>query len=65
MVRILETWTLTPGMKTAKPVYQQEQLLLRQDTLLTPSIIQRLTARGIRRIAIYECAETFPIGLAS
>lgn len=57
MVRILETWSLTPGMKTAKPVYQAEKLLLCRDTLLTSSIIQRLTARGIRRIAIYE-AET-------
>ena len=60
MVHILETWSLLPGMKTAKAVYQGEQLLLREGTVLSPSIIQRLNTRGIRRIAVFELEEANP-----
>lgn len=64
MVHILETWSLLPGMKTAKAVYQGEQLLLREGTSLTPSIIQRLNTRGIRRIAVFELEDGNPLQAA-
>lgn len=53
-MRIVETWSLEPGMKTAEPIYAGDMLLLKEGTTLSRDAIRRIAARGIDRVAVLE-----------